>query len=203
MRGRRDCGSFATSFLTFSLLLLVMALGFVFGRVVVARAYVRTTADLKKAELPAKPAGAALTPAGLAGRVGEVEIGEETARMEGPESEDLSQGARPQEAIRPAPREDQENLDQRGNPEAEVAEALAPEVEIRYAIQVGAFGSEESARKAATQLTRAGYPARIEVDREHRTYRVVTGRYLTEESAEKARGEFRDEGFPEAFVVER
>ena len=202
MCGRRDGGSFSTSFLTFSLLLLVMALGFVFGRVVVARAYVRTTADLKKTTLPGKPAGAALAPSGLAGRVGEVETGEGVA-TEGQESEGLSQGATPQEVIRPAPREDQDSLEQPDNMETEGAEALAPEAEIRYAIQVGAYGSEESARKAGTQLTRAGYPAKIEVDREHHTYRVVTGRYLTEENAEKARGELREEGFPEAFVVAR
>jgi len=52
-------------------------------------------------------------------------------------------------------------------------------------------------------LTRAGYPARIEVDRPARTYRVVTGSFETEEGAQEALREIRGKGFPESFVVAR
>jgi cell division protein FtsN len=179
-----------------------MALGFVFGRVVVARAYVRGSAELKKTGSPAAvPGGQALSSSALAGSAGA--IGEEQAAgaEESGESGTGSPEARPREEIGPDPETTQ------GQPTealpAPGEEYAPPAEEARYAVQVGAFGNEESARTAATRLTRAGYPARIEVDRQARTYRVVTGSFETEEGAQEALREILGEGFPEAFVVAR
>jgi len=182
------------------LLLLVMALGFVFGRVVIARAYVRTSPSISKSERGAVPAGQNLAASRVAGAVGEIQ---DESAAPGPRSQN---GAEP--VVEPeAPLWPAETEAGGGSPDvganAPAAETEMPIEEVRYAIQVGAFGGEESARRAASQLTRAGYPAKIEVDREHRTFKVVTGRYRTEESAQRALGDVKAEGFPEAFVVAR
>jgi cell division septation protein DedD len=200
-RARRDSGSFASSLLTFFMLLLVMALGFVFGRVVIARAYVRGSAELKKTGSPAAaPGGQALSSSALAGSAGAAGEEQPAARGQGGESETSSNGALPREEIGPDP-ETTQGQPTEGGPEEQ--EDLPPVEDLRYAVQVGAFGNEESARAAATRLTRTGYPARIEVDRHTRTYRVVTGSYESEAGAQAALGELQGEGFPEAFVVAR
>lgn len=200
-RGREE-GSFASSFLIFSSLLLVMALGFVFGRVVVARAYVKGSAELKKTGGQATaPGGQALSSSALAGSAGT--IAEEQAAEEEDSGElgPAPDEARPQEKLAPDLYETPQEPTQ-ASPAPE-EEYLPPAEETRYAVQVGAFGNEESARTAATRLTRAGYPARIEVDRQARTYRVMTGSFETEEGAQEALREIRAEGFPESFVVAR
>ena len=56
----------------------------------------------------------------------------------------------------------------------------------------------------AEELTRAGYPARIDVTSpgEQTLYRVLTGRYHTEYAARKALAELQREGFS-GFLVRR
>ena len=200
--GRRERGSFASSFLTFSLLLLVMALGFVFGRVVIARAYVKTTSGLKKTGEAVRPEGQALARTGAAGAAGEVQS--ETAATgqvaEGETASDDTAGPNGEGA---APSGEQNAAGDNGGLGSDAVEAPAPTAEVGYAIQIGAFESEASAHKAATRLTRAGYPATIEVDRQHNTYKVLAGRFPTEEEARRALEEVQGEGFPEAFVVAR
>lgn len=199
---RRDSGSFATSLLTLSLLLLMTAFGFVFGRVVIARAYVRTTADLKRAQTEVTPRGQAATSGGIAGGG---ELGGEQADLS-PVSDGsggTSSMLPPREEVRPAPPGDEEEHREGQVPETGTGGEASGMENARYAIQVGAFGSKDSARAAASRLTRARYAATIEVDREHDVYRVLTGEYRTEESARSALEEVRAEGFPEAFVIIR
>ena len=64
---RMPRGSFPAAFLTFSLLVLVFAVGFVIGRVVIARAYIKAGPDLEQQALPqgegkVEPPPPALTP---------------------------------------------------------------------------------------------------------------------------------------------
>ncbi len=199
--GRRDSGSFSSAFLTFSLLLLVMALGFVFGRVVIARAYVKTAAGLKKTGGGTVPGGQALAASGVAGSVGALQSGQATPPDQGAQPEGAQETPAPAEQTAPAP--SGETSGAAGSDAADQPDTSAPTGEGRYAIQIGAFGSEESARKAMSRLTNAGYPARIEVDRQRNTFKVLTGRYRTEENAQQALGELKHEGFSEAFVAAR
>ena len=199
-RGRRDSGSLSSAFLTFSLLLLVMALGFVFGRVVIARAYVKTAAGIKKTGGGTVPGGQALAASGVAGSVGAVQSGQATPPDQGAQPEGAQQTPASAEQAAPAPSGE---TDGAAGSDADQPDTSAPTEEGRYALQIGAFGSEESARKAMSRLTNAGYPARIEVDRQRNTFKVLTGRYRTEENAQRALGELKQEGFSEAFVVAR
>jgi len=185
--------------LTFSTLLLVLALGFVFGRVVVARAFVQGTAELKKTGTQVTPGGQALSSSALAGSAG-ARGEEQPATPEQGSGETPENGAASREEVTPEP-------DETGGESSDVTPGTEdnppPVAEQGYTVQVEAFRSEENARAAAMQLTRAGYPARIEVDRQSHTYRVTTGNYETEERAERALGDIQGEGFPRAFVVPR
>jgi cell division protein FtsN len=185
--------------LTFSTLLLVLALGFVFGRVVVARAFVQGSAELKRTGTQATPGGQALSSSALAGSAGA--RGEDQPAAPEQTEGGAANGGLPREEIRPEAEETREGT-------ADVAprseeDSLPPAAEAGYTVQIDAFRSEENARAAAIQLTRAGYPARIEVDRQQHTYRVTTGSYETEESAEQALRDIQGEGFPRAFVTPR
>ena len=199
-RGRRDSGSFSSAFLTFSLLLLVMALGFVFGRMVIARAYVKTAAGIKKTGGGTVPGGQALAASGVAGSVGAIQSGQATPPDQGAPSEAAPPAPALAEQAAPAPAEETNGA---AGADAAQTDTFASSEQGRYAIQIGAFGSEASARKAMSRLTNAGYPARIDVDRQRSTFKVLTGRYRTEENARKALGELKQEGFSEAFVVAR
>ena len=207
---RRDQGGAAAAFLTFSLLVLAMALGFAFGRVVIARAYIRGVGSLLEQPGTSQPHDQAQAPASTifapspGGGAEETGPGgqatgasSESAFPEPPPSSDVITDAVPQA--------------QGTGAQPETAEAPAEEpaqagtVDVRYAVQVGVFGSEDGARTTLRQLTRAGYPARIEVDRQssHTIYRVVTGNYRSEENARKALEQIKEEGFTEAFVIGR
>jgi len=177
-----------------------MALGFVFGRVVIARAYVKTAAGIKKTGGGTVPGGQALAASGVAGSVGAVQSGQATPPDQGAPSEAAQPAPALAEQAAPAPAEGTNGA---AGSDADQPDTSAPTEEGRYALQIGAFGSEESARKAMSRLTTAGYPARIEVDRQRNTFKVLTGRYRTEENAQRALGELKQEGFSEAFVVAR
>jgi len=204
MKGQRG-QSFPAAFLTFSLLLLVMAAGFAVGRLVVGRAYSKGTAQFEN--------WPALRPEANESRVPEVEVprGEvhvPEAAVEPPEEAGAASGATAEEDKPENPSE--EGREQ--TPALEEQEELpaAPEPlesearETRYAIQVGVFTSEQGARELQDELAHDGYPARVEVSRGESgtTYRVLTGRYRTEYGARKALDQLRQEGFA-GFLVER
>lgn len=194
-------------FLTFSLLLLAMALGFVFGRVVIARAYIKGVSTMVKPPEPVAPREQASAPASTVfvpsrRREAALPVSEQTAPETVsqtladeplPGDEPFQEVAPPEEPPPPAPSE-------MPAPHREVGDD-----DVRYAIQVGLFSSEGRARDTLGQLTRSGHPSRIEVDRQpSRTmYRVLSGSYRNEANARKALDRIRGEGFSEAFVVAR
>ncbi len=217
-------GGVAGAFLAFSLLLMVLAIGFVVGRVMVARMYVGAAPDIQRQSVrePEAMAQIAEERALLPGSVyvpppaPPEEPAEEMVEREGPEAEvegDAGGQVRVMEGAAAAPAE------------AVGVEGPAPAVPIapppprparptpgsvgeessqaRYSIQMGVFAAREGAREVADELARAGYPARIEVTstEEQALYRVLTGRYRTEYAARKAMDELRREGFP-GFLVE-
>lgn len=191
----REGGSFSSMLLTFSLLLLVLALGFVFGRVVVARAYVKATGTIQKAPEATAPGGQASAPASP-----DTSGGDTSATDEGATASDSADTQSGQSDLTTGDQTDASDTTVEGG----APDQGAAPGGVRYAVQVGAFGSEDSARQAETELTNAGYPARIVRERRGTgsTYKVLTGAYRTKDRAQKALTELTREGFSEAFVVE-
>ena len=220
MKQHSGYAHFPTGFLTFSVLLLVLAAGFVIGRVVVAGAYREAAPEFEKlppaeapeqaetgpqatltpgsvhvpppapAEAPAEP-GPAETPGEAALETGETGTPSEEAPLPSPPPPATTSMPAP-----PAPRPRQE-------PVPLVPEA-PPDSARGYTIQVGLFTSQEGARQVADDLARAGHPARIVVERTDTAtlYRVLTGQYRTEYAARSAVDQLRQEGFP-AFLLQQ
>jgi cell division protein FtsN len=210
MKKQRGYSAFPTVFLTFSLLLLVLAAGFAVGRLVVGRAYIKSAGQFEK--LP--------VPKGEAGDAGTAEGDQATGQgyVPAPEGQngDTQDQSQPQAEI---PDEQTSETPDSGTPSDltppadEQPPADAPPAETpkpaedrakRYAIQIGMFESDEGAQQVADDLARAGYPARVEVAQNEgaKVYRVLTGRYRTEYAARKAMDQLRQEGFL-GFLVER
>ena len=202
--GGRRSGSFSSVFLTFSLLLLVMAAGFVFGRLVIARAYVKTASTIRKAPVPLTPAnqgGAPLTPT----------VAPEVQPGATPDGAPDQNAQPPDRGVTPDSSGDNATTEGNDTGSGDTADTAAPEQprgngkKSDYQIQVGSFVSEESARRTSSQLTKAGYPARIEADRSGSatSYRVVTGHYNSHDKAQTALGDLQKQGFAGAFVTPR
>jgi hypothetical protein len=215
-------GGFPSIFLTFSLLLLVLAVGFVVGRVVVARFYLsqapkfakRETADLDSVAVAPEP-----TPR-MPGRVyvpppaPPEEPPEESVDLAGPPDGTLLDGdiEWPDDAETihspvhlpaggdvtrvPVP-ESQESRPERRRDREDEGEAL-------YSVQVGVFSSIQGARRLEDELREKGHSTRIEVEgRDGDTlYRVLIGSYRTEYAARRGVEDLRRQGF-EAFLIER
>ena len=205
MDSRRGYSSFPTTFLIFSLLLLVLAGGFAVGRLVVGRAYVKSAGQFEKWPGP-KAEEATAAPA-----EGELPSGQGYVPAPSRQAAESQSPGKPEAA----PGEQTEQAEPEAPPAASApapqalpapAESLQPaeEKERRYAIQVGVFEVEEGAQKVADDLARAGYPAQVESTRRDQgnVYRVLTGRYRTEYAARKAMDQLRQEGFS-GFLVER
>ena len=222
MERQRRYGGVAGVFLTFSLLLMVLAIGFVVGRVMVARMYVGAAPDIERQPVREPEAMS--------------EIAEERALLPG--SVYVTPPAPPEEPVEEMVETEVSWAEVEGDAGGEVrvmegaagapaeVEEPAPGVPIapppprparptpgsvgeesgqaRYSIQMGIFAVREGAREVADELARAGYPARIEVasTEEQALYRVLTGRYRTEYAARKALDELQREGFP-GFLVEQ
>ena len=207
MRGQRGYSAFPTTFLTFSLLLLVLAAGFAVGRLVVGRAYIKSAGQFDRLPIPkADTSGQASVDADQPAGQGYVpEPADQSAKKddqsmaEPPVDQDLNA---PKDEAPPdaAPASDQQNY----STPVETPKPGEDKNERRYAIQVGLFESEQSAQQLADDLARAGYPARVDVGKgdNGRVYRVLTGRYRTEYAARKAMDQLRQEGFP-GFLVDR
>ncbi len=199
---RMPRGSLPAAFLTFSLLVLVFAVGFVIGRAVIARAYVKAGPELDRQELPQVEAQeqAEAPPAPLV-----------PSRVHVPERYREPEGAEPTG--------DGEQADTGGGTPGETAETPGGETEAGessapvsstgeeagpYVLQVGAFVSRQGAQELADELNRAGYPARVETDRsgEQVTYRVFTGNFRTEEEARREAMRLQENGF-DAFLARR
>ncbi|MFB3880390.1 MAG: SPOR domain-containing protein [Armatimonadota bacterium] len=218
MKAQTAHRGFPTALLTFSVMLLVLAIGFVVGRLVVARAYLGAAPKIEAqggggSELDENRAapGRIYVPSPASARP------EEEGRERRPEEErgaETEPGTEPdlpagQETAAPgAPEAPAAAATDRARPESEAAEteqrAPAEEGSKTYAIQVGVFSSRQGARQVVDDLARAGYPARISPDRRggEELYRVVTGRYRSEYAARKALEQLRGEGF-EAFLIEQ
>lgn len=215
---------FPAILLTFSLLLLVLAAGFVVGRVVVARAYLQMAPKFESAEAPPAEVGAQEAAPEPAQRApGEVyvpppappePVEEPEEGAEGIETGDESGGEEPGRSAAPASESAESGRSQQpqaGSERQAVEEGAEPapvepsEAEAgNYSIQVGLFTSRQGARRVVDELARTGYQARIEPERRgsQELYRVLTGRYRTEYAARKAIEQLRREGF-DAFLVER
>ena len=210
MKTQRGYGVFPTTFLTFSLLLLVLAAGFAVGRLVVGRAYLKTAGQFDKLPVPKAGVGAQAG-ADSDQQVGQGYVPEPAERP----SETKKDRPKPEQAtpdVDQAPASDQEAPQETAPPAAAKQDESLPtdttepsETKAkRYAIQVGLFEAADGAQQVADDLTRAGYPARVEPAKGDTgtVYRVVTGRYRTEYAARKAMDQLRQEGFP-GFLVER
>jgi cell division protein FtsN len=203
-RGR---SAFATVFLTFSLLLVVMALGFALGRALVGKVSVRRPLEFAKQEgqkagsaqqavqEPGPPAAPAYVPAPAEPQGGA------NAPAEGSETSPPAP-EQPGPSPSPGPAEQPEG-GATGPPPLPAPQATEGSEE-RFAVQVGSFISPEGARELADSLARAGYPSRVEREQsgERVSYRVLTGRYRTEYAARKAAEQLTREGF-QAFIVKR
>lgn len=208
MSTQRGYSTFPAAFLTFSLLLLVLAGGFAVGRLVVGRAYLKTVGQSDKLPI-ARPQSDSQPGGDYEHSAGQ---GYVPAPAEPAEARDRQRAERESPpGERPgAPQQDLPSDmmaatdDQRVQPPP--AEEPPPEEQPakRYAIQIGVFGAQEGAQQVADDLARAGYPARVESSKGDNgtVYRVVTGRYRTEYAARKAMDQLRQEGFP-GFLVER
>jgi cell division protein FtsN len=199
---------FPSILLTFSLLLVVLGAGFVFGLVVVARAYPSIG---PKIEPQAGAEGEeALTPE----RAGRVYLPPPTPPAHAPDEEQTEHPAREpnEEALSEAPEVTPEPVEVTppraeeappGPARTQTPEPPAEETSNQtYSIQVGVFTSRGGARQVVDELARAGFPSRIAVQSRgnQELYRVVTGRYRSEYAARKALDQLRSEGF-EAFLV--
>ena len=213
MRKHGEYGGFPGSLLTFSLLLLVLAIGFVVGRVV-ARGYAKMAPKLEP--VPVQEQG---DTAGLA---------EQGETMPGPvyvpapaSPEPLAQAGRVQggqEATAPEPHEQEILVEPSDRPLAgplgrpavsepdqhpEHADSETPE-EARYSVQAGVFALRGGAKQVAEELIRDGYPARIEVEiRDGQpVYRVLAGTFRSEREARAAQNALQARGFAGFLVRE-
>ncbi len=208
MRNHRTYGGIPGAFLTFSLLLLVMVIGFVVGRVV-ARSYTKAPSKLDVSSLPERQTGAKPTeeeqaPEGLVYVPSPASPREPPERAPAGEPEEIT-GSEAQQEQQPEPGVEAPAaaLPSR-EVSAEPAGGARPREseEANYSIQVGVFTLREGARGVAEELTRAGHAARIEVESRdgQPVYRVLTGEYESEQEARRAQEALDREGFP-GFLV--
>ncbi len=213
MKTQTAQSAFPTALLTFSVMLLVLAIGFVLGRVVVARRYLgsvpRVSAQgLGSSELDEGqgPPGHIYVPSPVAVQPDETES--RRSETEHPPDEGESTGeeraaATPQEPKATASEDaKKQNLGDAEKPPP--AEPVEEPSDKTYSIQVGVFANIQGARQVMGDLTRAGYPSRVSREKRgsEEIYRVVTGRYRSEYAARKALEQLRNEGF-DAFLLER
>ena len=207
METQRGQTSFASVFLMASVLLFVLAIGFVVGRVVIARAYLRTAPRFEElstsesqevaeggAERELSPGRVYVPESASRGLVSGAEAGAEAERVpeaREPEAETPSARSAPGETPQPEP-----------SPAPRPAAETGPPAAGSYSIQVGVFSEEQGARSLAARLDRAGFAPRIQVDRDEGSarYRVLTGSYQTEYAARGAIAQLQREGF-EGFLV--
>jgi len=220
MRIHRCYGGLPGTFLTFSLLLLVLALGFVVGRVV-ARGYAKMAPKFERLPAPQRQAVAESAGEGAA-MPGRVYVPAPTLPQPSPEGElpersEESTGEEPQQEVPPEratespagglpPAAAISESRERAEPRAATGSAEEGEAqesrEATYSIQVGVFTLREGAKAVADELSRAGHAARIDVETREgqRFYRVLTGRYHTDSEARQAQEALQKEGFP-GFLV--
>ena len=213
MKTQTAHGGFPQALLTSSVVLLVLAIGFIVGRVVVARAYLSSAPKVEAQS----PGGSELDEDRPAPGHVDVPTPKASPPLESTdEGQNLSgapQEPTPDEATRqgtagpqtsgPAKPEGQEQK----QPAPQPVQETKPPGESgnkTYSIQVGVFSSLQGARQQMDELTRAGYPARVARDQRagQDLYRVVTGRYRSDYAARKALEQLRTEGF-EAFLIEQ
>jgi len=210
MSRQRGYSVFPATFLTFSLLLLVLAAGFAVGRLVIGRAYLKSAGQFEKLPIGKPQTG------GQAAAEPDQTVGQGYVPAPAEQSAEPQERPKPQQAAPPDEQPEGLNQDmpaevappsegQQDQPlPAEETPKPSEQRERRYAIQIGLFESQEGAQQVADDLARAGYPARVErsAGDSGAVYRVVTGRYRTEYAARKAMDQLRQEGFP-GFLVER
>ena len=226
MKKQSGYSSFPAILLTFSLLLLVLAVGFVVGRVVVARAYLDRAPKFEAQvstvpepgetppeprELPAgrsyvpppSPPPASPTEEGSAGQGQDEAGGNSSVGLDAVEEAARQRPERSPDLLEPAPRRESQPAEPRAESQPSPSPPAAESRESTYAIQVGVFTSLQGARGVIDDLARSGYPARISPEKRgtQELYRVVTGRYRSEYAARKALDQLRKEGF-EAFLVQ-
>jgi cell division protein FtsN len=206
MKAQTARSGFPTALLTFSAMLLVLAIGFVVGRLVVARAYMGAVPKIEaqgaggsELDEDRSAPGRIYVPSPSTSRPPEEE-GRERRRS----PEEPAGAAGPDEGVA---RSASEGVAAPGSPEAPASAQPEPkgeEVAKTYSIQVGVFSDRQGARQVVDELARAGYPARISPDKRgpQELYKVVTGRYRSEYAARKALEQLRGEGF-DAFLIEQ
>jgi cell division protein FtsN len=209
---------------------MVLAAGFVVGRIVVARLYVSQAPQFPKQEMseldasaashdvsgrrpgrvyvppPAPPEEPPEAPVGLSEAVDEW-LPDESRGPDGMPVRAMPQTSRHrgeqegQARTSPAPQTVERDETQLTPRQPQTQPQAAP---ARYSVQVGMFSSAQGARKLEDELREAGYSTRIEVEAGGGVtrYRVLAGSYRTEYAARKAVEHLRRDGF-EAFFVER
>ncbi|MCJ7750860.1 MAG: SPOR domain-containing protein [Armatimonadetes bacterium] len=229
MKRQSGYGGFPAILLTFSLLLLVLAIGFVVGRVVVARAYLDKAPrlDVEAAQAPDVSSDPGRERSAVPGRVyvpppapppkapdegdllsgaGEEEAGESISESNPPQTAPSGAGSpiATTEAPAPAPASAPEAKPAPAPQPREAAAGEGASEEHAYAIQVGVFTSRQGARQVVDALARSGFSASISPEKRgsQELYRVVTGRYRSEYAARKAVDELRKQGF-EAFLIQQ
>ena len=190
MKRQSGYAGFPAILLTFSLLLLVLAIGFVVGRVVVARAYLDKAPrfDVEAAQAPEVSSDPGRERSAVPGRVyvpppappprapdegdvvpgeGEGEVGGAIAESGPPQTDPSgadSPGATTQAPAPAAASSGEAKPSAAPKPAPEPREAAAGEKaseERSYAIQVGVFTSRQGARQVVDELARSGFSASI------------------------------------------
>lgn len=195
---------FPTALLTFSAMLLVLAIGFVIGRVVVARSYMSAAPKFDSST----NTGSELDDSRDA--PGHVYVPQPSvARDNADEPKETKAPPEPsaEEEQRTMTEEPAASAPEPTPPPAQEAPVVTPEptpAGKTYAIQVGVYSTRDGARKIVDDLSRAGYAGHISPEKRgpQDAYRVVTGRYQSEYAARKALDQLRAEGF-EGFLVEK
>ncbi len=195
MKRQAGYGGFPAVLLTFSLLLLVLAVGFAVGRLVVARAYLDRAPkfDLQAAQAPDVSDEGPGERSALPGRVyvpppvpperpaeeGEglvvVEPAEEAEGGPVASGQPLSPQPQPSQSetsatrsVRPAPVEPARKPEPGptvAQPPPKRPEPAPAPAERVYTIQVGVFASLQGARQVVDELARSGHQARIAPDK--------------------------------------
>jgi len=196
MKRQSGYGGFPTILLTFSLLLLVLAIGFVVGRVVVARLYVNMA---PKFEQQSGPEPSVPEPVEVAAKPGRVYVPPPAPPERPPEG--LLEGERPpEEGVGPAGEQPEVPLSSGGGPEQSRPEGKRPE---GAGSEAGGRPLVPTQRPAEPSTPQVRGTAPREEPKEAGSYSVQVGVFSSRQGARRMVDELARSGYPARIEVAR